>query len=68
MTENEWTQDICDKLKPFLKENNLYAETLIKLPYVQEIIGYTSYLRYWIMIGDRKTLLYVTKAIGDERD
>ena len=42
MTENEWTKKICDKLKPLLKKSGLYADTLQKMPYSQEIVGYSE--------------------------
>lgn len=42
MTENEWTEKVCKKLRSFLKPYNLFADTLQKIPYSQEIIGYTD--------------------------
>lgn len=42
MTENEWTQSICDKLQDFLSKKSLYADTLKKIPYSQEIMHYTE--------------------------
>ena len=42
MTENEWTNSICKKLRVFLKSNDLYVDTLKKLPYSQEIVGYSA--------------------------
>ena len=41
MTENEWTEKVCKKLQSFLKSNDLYADTLQRIPYSQEIIGYS---------------------------
>ena len=40
MKENEWTKSISDKLGFVLKESSLYCNTLIKMPYSQEISGY----------------------------
>lgn len=42
MTENEWTKTICKKINTFLKPYGLYANTLQKIPYSQEIIGYSE--------------------------
>lgn len=42
MTENEWTEKVCKKLRLFLKPQKLYADTLQRIPYSQEIIGYTD--------------------------
>ncbi len=42
MTENEWTQYICDKLQGFLKKNSLFAKTLQDIPYSQEIVDYSE--------------------------
>ena len=42
MTENEWTQSICEKLKNDLKRHSLHADTLQKIPYLQEIAGYNE--------------------------
>ena len=42
MQENEWTQNICVKLQKFLKKNALFADTLQRIPYSQEIIGYSE--------------------------
>ena len=42
MNENEWTKTICDKLQDSLPEKKLYAETLQKVPYLQEIDWYTD--------------------------
>lgn len=42
MTENEWTSSICEKLKEFLEPEGLYADTLQKIPYSQEIIRYSD--------------------------
>ncbi len=42
MNENEWTQSICDKMQLFLDEKLLFASTLKKIPYSQEIVGYTD--------------------------
>ena len=41
MTENEWTQKICDKLQTVLKHNGLFAKPLQSIPYSQEIISYS---------------------------
>lgn len=41
MTENEWTQTICDKLCMELSNNDLGVETLVKIPYSQEIVEYS---------------------------
>lgn len=40
MTENDWTQKISDLLNKELKKYGLYARTLIKIPYSQEILSY----------------------------
>ena len=42
MNENDWTQSIKEKLEPFLKKHSLYVDTLRKLPYLQEIIGFSE--------------------------
>ena len=42
MTENEWTDKVCKKLRLFLKPHDLYADTLQRIPYSQEITGYTG--------------------------
>ncbi len=42
MTENEWTNSICKKLRAFLKPKGLYVDNLQKIPYSQEIIGYSE--------------------------
>lgn len=42
MNENEWTQQICDKLQSYLKKNSLYAKTLQNIPYSQEILDYSD--------------------------
>ena len=42
MTENEWTKSICDRLREHLKKDSLFADTLQKIPYSQEIIGYSG--------------------------
>ena len=41
MTENEWTKRICNMLQVFLESHKLYADTLVKVPYSQEISGYS---------------------------
>ena len=40
MKENDWTEKICQKLKPFLKKHSFEATTLQKIPYAQEINCY----------------------------
>lgn len=42
MTENEWTSKICRKLKTFLKPYGLCVDTLRRIPYSQEITGYSE--------------------------
>jgi len=42
MNENEWTERISKKLKTFLKPHGLFVDTLRKIPYSQEIIGYSE--------------------------
>ena len=42
MGENEWTKRICNKLKGVLEKYSLYADTLQKIPYSQEILGYSE--------------------------
>ena len=42
MTENEWTKQICKRLNAFLEPYKLQADTLIKVPYSQEINGYSE--------------------------
>lgn len=42
MTENEWTKRISNKLNLFLASYKLFADTLVKVPYSQEINGYTE--------------------------
>ena len=41
MTENEWTKKICDKLNKDLSTKSLNADTLVKIPYSQEITEYS---------------------------
>ena len=42
MTENEWTKSICVKLQGYLEPYKLHADVLRKIPYSQEIIGYSQ--------------------------
>lgn len=42
MTENDWTNQICKKLNDSLNSRGLYADTLQKIPYSQEIISYSE--------------------------
>lgn len=42
MNEYEWTERISKKLKTFLKPHGLFVDTLRKIPYSQEIIGYSE--------------------------
>ncbi len=40
--ENDWTKRICRMLNAFLKSYDLYAKTRQKIPYSQEIDGYSD--------------------------
>ena len=42
MTENEWTKSIRVKLQVFLEPYKLYADVFRKIPYSQEIMGYSQ--------------------------
>ena len=42
MTENEWTLSICEKLQESLSSKKLVVDTLVKIPYSQEITNYSS--------------------------
>ena len=42
MKENEWTKSICEKLQKYLSKYELYADTLHKVPYSQEIEYYSE--------------------------
>ncbi len=42
MTENEWTLSICKKLQVVLSKHSLFADTLQKIPYSQEIVDYSE--------------------------
>ena len=42
MTENEWTRKMSDELKPLLQNCGLCVDTLKKVPYLQEIVGYSE--------------------------
>ncbi len=42
MKENDWTHSICIQLQIFLQGHNLYADTLCKVPYSQEIEYYSE--------------------------
>lgn len=42
MNENDWTKSICKKLNDYFEPYKLYADTLVKVPYSQEINCYTD--------------------------
>ncbi len=42
MTENEWTASICKRVEKDVRGIGLSADTLIKVPYSQEILQYDS--------------------------
>ncbi len=66
MTENEWTKSICIKLQSFLGSYKLHADVLRKIPYSQEIIGYSQEWKHEYMEPTRfETDLVIYETVNE---